>query len=360
MASSALGSGRTPRGTSSIFRMGTLLREIVVSPTTFFPFVSVAARCTLERVEGKIRPRVARTLLDSRTASAKSPVTCVNAVRNRLPKLCPRNPRPDEKRNWKSRPISASSLDKATIQFRISPGGNMRFSRRKRPELPPSSVTVTMATKSVIGRSAVACRSERRTTWFFNPRSNAERPVPPPKATTRNPCAGVRFLSFIFFTYFSVRMLCAGSLSDRSMLFSRARFRRSGSSGLGRRRITRTGYNGKGWSETRQVEIGGYTRIPCERLARVAFLLWIQQFRESRIFLKESEIFVISGVISIRWTQIDGNFQISHGRIRLAGKTIEGGQRIVDMIQLRRQLPGLLEAFARFIPAAQVHHRYAL
>ena len=53
-----------------------------------------ASRVTLETVEGKIRPRMARTLLETRTASAKSPVTCVSAARNRLPKLCPTRPRP--------------------------------------------------------------------------------------------------------------------------------------------------------------------------------------------------------------------------------------------------------------------------
>src|SRR5271168_304481 len=65
----------------------------------------------------------------------------------------------------------------------MSPGGRMRYSRRNRPELPPSSVTVTMAVRSAMGccgrrlpRSAMCC---------FSPRSTVERPVPPPSATTR-------------------------------------------------------------------------------------------------------------------------------------------------------------------------------
>jgi len=45
----------------------------------------------------------------------------------------------------------ASSFERATMQLRMSPGGRMRFSRRKRPELPPSSVTVTMAARSAMG-----------------------------------------------------------------------------------------------------------------------------------------------------------------------------------------------------------------
>src|SRR5688500_14106194 len=76
------------------------------------------------------------------------------------------------------------------MQFRISPGGRTLKSRRNRPELPPSSETVTTAVKSVTSRrrSAVArgkadsslCSS---TTYFLSPRSNVERPVPPPMET---------------------------------------------------------------------------------------------------------------------------------------------------------------------------------
>src|SRR5437016_2412161 len=73
------------------------------------------------------------------------------------------------------------------MQLRMSPGGRMRFSRRKRPELPPSSVTVTMAARSAMGRSAVARPSERRITCSLSPRSSVESPVPPPRATTRKP-----------------------------------------------------------------------------------------------------------------------------------------------------------------------------
>src|SRR5881396_1747794 len=73
------------------------------------------------------------------------------------------------------------------MQLRMSPGGRMRFSRRKRPELPPSSVTVTIAARSAMGRSAVARPSVRRITCSLSPRSSVESPVPPPRATTRKP-----------------------------------------------------------------------------------------------------------------------------------------------------------------------------
>src|SRR5438552_12131477 len=85
------------------------------------------------------------------------------------------------------------------MQLRMSPGGRMRFSRRKRPELPPSSVTVTMAARSAMGRSAVARPSVRRITCSLRPRRSVERPVPPPRATTRRPGERVCDLEARFF-----------------------------------------------------------------------------------------------------------------------------------------------------------------
>src|SRR5690242_7779688 len=59
---------------------------MLVSPNTVDPSFIRAASCTLETVDGKMVPRVAKILDDSRTASAKSPVTAVSAVTKRLPK----------------------------------------------------------------------------------------------------------------------------------------------------------------------------------------------------------------------------------------------------------------------------------
>src|SRR6267378_2361858 len=73
------------------------------------------------------------------------------------------------------------------MQLRISPGGRMRFSRRRRPELPPSSVTVTMAVRSLTGLWWFAQSSRRRVTYSFRPRNRVESPVPPPRATTLRP-----------------------------------------------------------------------------------------------------------------------------------------------------------------------------
>src|SRR5271163_3865387 len=69
------------------------------------------------------------------------------------------------------------------MQLRMSPGGSTRYSRRRRPELPPSSVTVTTAARSAMGSGV---RSFLRVaTYSFSPRSTVESPVPPPSATIR-------------------------------------------------------------------------------------------------------------------------------------------------------------------------------
>src|SRR5206468_540462 len=76
-------------------------------------------------------------------------------------------------RNRKSRDIKCSSSERAIMQFRMSPGGRTPSSSRRRPELPPSSVTVTITDKSALN--------------FFNPRKRVERPVPPPMETIFGP-----------------------------------------------------------------------------------------------------------------------------------------------------------------------------
>src|SRR5271156_5174035 len=90
------------------------------------------------------------------------------------------------------------------MQFRMSPGGSIFKSSRRRPDEPPSSVTVTTAEssrtmhrKDGLGRDGVAwgpgalpIRIPRLrsgvTTYRFSPRSRVDNPVPPPMATTRS------------------------------------------------------------------------------------------------------------------------------------------------------------------------------
>src|ERR1700722_14558681 len=314
MASIARGSGRTFFGDSSSFFMGTRLAVMRVSPRTRRPFVSVATRCTFASVDGKIRPRMARTLLLSRMASVKSPVMCVSAARKRLPKLWPISPRPAWKRYWKRRPSSASSLESATMQLRISPGGKMRFSRRRRPELPPSSVTVTMAARSEMGRSALGFLSSPRTTCCISPRTKADRPVPPPRATMRNPREFFFGLAVFFFT-------------------------------CGRGELI--------FDQIAGVRTAGRF---FKRSAGGAVFLRIQQFSEARIFLEEGEVFIVTRVIAIFRFELNGYFQIGHGGVRFAGQAVESGEGVMNVIGFGCGAPGFIEAFAGIIPAAHVHH----
>src|ERR1700690_1869005 len=137
-------------------------------------------------------PRVTKISDDSRPASLKSLLIEFSAARKRLPKLWPSSPDPLTKRCWNNLESKASSSERATMQFRMSPGGNMLSSLRKRPLEPPSSLTVTTAERSHIsGLSDFAeGRSAEELTYHFNPLSRVERPVPPPIATTRKPPLG--------------------------------------------------------------------------------------------------------------------------------------------------------------------------
>src|SRR5579864_513623 len=134
-------------------------------------------------------PRVSRISDERRTASEKSEVRDVSAARKRLPKLWPSSPEPLSKRCRKSLESKASSSLRATMQLRMSPGGSMLNSLRRRPLEPPSSLTVTTAQRSrMTGASGEVDNSVSGVpTNFFSPLSRVERPVPPPIATTRRP-----------------------------------------------------------------------------------------------------------------------------------------------------------------------------
>src|SRR5580693_10193286 len=87
------------------------------------------------------------------------------------------------------------------MQLRMSPGGRTRYSRRNRPELPPSSVTVTTAARSAMGSGVRTFL--RVATYSFSPRSTVESPVPPPSATIRT--GSVRSSDALFTKPFSAR-----------------------------------------------------------------------------------------------------------------------------------------------------------
>src|ERR1700733_10255639 len=83
------------------------------------------------------------------------------------------------------------------MQLRISPGGSMLSSLRRRPLEPPSSLTVTTALRSRIeGESGCAEISDGHKTKRLRPLSSVESPVPPPMATTRRPRSRAEFSGF--------------------------------------------------------------------------------------------------------------------------------------------------------------------
>src|SRR5438270_5857534 len=139
-------------------------------------------------------PRVRRISEERRTASEKSEVSEVSAARNKFPKLWPSSPEPFSKRWRNSLESRASSSLRATMQLRMSPGGSMFSSLRRRPLEPPSSLTVTTADRSRIARASGFRRiSAGERTKRFSPLSRVERPVPPPMATTRTPRSSAAF-----------------------------------------------------------------------------------------------------------------------------------------------------------------------
>src|SRR5687767_4802248 len=72
------------------------------------------------------------------------------------------------------------------MQLRMSPGGSMPNSLRRTPELPPSSVTVTIAVRCATDQAPSA------STYALSPRRSVDRPVPPPIATMFRPCCRIQ------------------------------------------------------------------------------------------------------------------------------------------------------------------------
>src|SRR6202040_2034271 len=210
------------------------------------------------------------------------------------------------------------------MQLRISPGGRMRFSRRIRPELPPSSVTVTMAVRSLTGLCRSAGSSRRRVTYSFSPRKRVDSPVPPPNATTLRP-RNLRFeLEVRFFT-------ANGAWCSKTRIQSRHR---------------------RG-AERRPIMPGKSPRF--ESASRAVFL-GIKQFSETRVFLKEREVLVIPCMIAIFRTELDGDFQVFHCGIGLAGEAIKRCESVVNVVGFRSRLARFIEAFPSVVPSANIHH----
>ena len=68
---------------------------ILLSPSTIVPSVNCAINLISSVEDGMTRPRTCNILLDaSKAFSTSSCSTCVIAVKNKLPKLCPDNSTP--------------------------------------------------------------------------------------------------------------------------------------------------------------------------------------------------------------------------------------------------------------------------
>ena len=91
-------------------------------------------------------------------------------------------------------------------------------------------------------------------------------------------------------------------------------------------------------------------------LASRAVFLGIKQFGETRVFLKEREVLVISRMIAIFRTELDGDFQVLHCGIGLAGEAIQRCESVMNVVGFRSGLTRLIEAFASIVPSANIHH----
>ena len=72
--------------------------------------------------------------------------------------------------------------------------------------------------------------------------------------------------------------------------------------------------------------------------------------------MKEVEIFVVASVIAVGGAKLDGDFEIGQGGIGFAGKAIESGEGVMNVIGFGSEFAGSLKALARFVPAAEIHH----
>ena len=91
-------------------------------------------------------------------------------------------------------------------------------------------------------------------------------------------------------------------------------------------------------------------------LAGHAVFLRIEKFGEARVLLEESKILVIARMVAILCSQLNGDLEIGHGGIGLAGEAIKGSQSVMNMVRFGRRFAGFQEALARVVPAADVHH----
>src|SRR5262249_12647248 len=182
MAAAASGRTRAPAGCRRTRRMCCRRTAIFDSPATEVPSSNSAIIDASASVAGRIRPQMPSIRPACSIASQKSCSSSVSALRIRFPRLWPPTSCVPLNRKLKSGVSIDRPLDSASRQFRISPGGSIRYASRRRPELPPSSATVTIAVRR--SRRAVARRAGGKRASLGPPRGTGSR-VPPPSATSR-------------------------------------------------------------------------------------------------------------------------------------------------------------------------------
>src|SRR5271165_6852263 len=202
------------------------------------------------------------------------------------------------------------------MQLRMSPGGSILSSLRRRPLDPPSSLTVTTAQSSrMMGKSACAARiSAGERTKRFNPLRSVESPVPPPIATTRRPRS-----RGIFSGYRSSAVL--GSIT------------RSSAGGLHRLGFVEIFVGG--------TEFGAGIRI--------------EQLREARIFCQVLEVRIVARLEAELRFQMQGLVQPLQGILNAPGETVKRGQPIDYVVRFGALLEQLVQMFAGGDVVAQVH-----
>ena len=140
------------------------------------PSTTSASMTSGEELMGTTRPWMASSRPTQSSPPTSSPSSCHRARMSRLPRAWLSSSPWPAKRCWRTSrqvsPHSESSVSAASA-IRRSPGGRQPNSRRRRPEEPPSSATVTTAVSR-----CVTWRRARRV---------ADRPCPPPRATTAGP-----------------------------------------------------------------------------------------------------------------------------------------------------------------------------
>src|ERR1700674_2353044 len=198
------------------------------------------------------------------------------------------------------------------MQLRMSPGGSILSSLRRRPLEPPSSLTVTMALRSRMeGESGSAGISDGQRTKRLSPLSRVESPVPPPMATTRRPRS---------------RAGLSGG-RDSAMLVSMC-------CGLGRLFFAEVVVRGA-------LDAG----------------VRIKQFGEARVLRQILEVGIVARLETQLSIQTQGLVQAFQRILDVPGKTVQRSQAVDHIIGLGILLEQLFEMFAGGDIVADIHQR---